>query len=189
MADVAHRSIHGRQTVRFVRVPCCVSCLVIGTSQPKQRIVPNQLSQHVYDVGASYPQEPRRQIHGNVKKSPHRGEWLTHEREGECVDAVERATSEGFMSSTWRPRSLTCAEAWKTLPVRCEEPHVENVAPTSDLVVTLATGIVPISHASRSHHDQRWPGQQLPDGMRALDGREAWEGRRRASRGVKLFRM
>ena len=34
------------------------------------------------------------------------------------------------------------------------------------------TGIVPISHASSSHHDQRWPGQQLPDGMRALDGRE-----------------
>ena len=90
------------------------------------------------------------------------------------------------MSSTWRPRSLTCADAWKTLPVRCEEPHVENVAPTSDIVVTLATGIVPISRASRSHHDQRWPGQQLPDGMRALDGREAWEGRRRASCGFKL---
>ena len=75
-----------------------------------------------------------------------------------------------------------------TFPVRCEEPHVENVAPTSDLVVTLATGIVPISHASSSHHDQRWPGQQLPDGMRGLDGREAWEGCRVALPvGFKLF--
>ena len=93
------------------------------------------------------------------------------------------------MSSTWRPHSPTHAEACKTLPVGCEDPHVEYVGPTSDLVVTLATGIVPISHASRSHHDQRWPGQQLPDGMRAMDGREAWEGRRRASCGFKLVRM
>ena len=103
------------------------------------------------------------------------------------MDTLERATSKDFMSSTWRPHSPTCAEACKTLPVRCEDPHVEHVAPTSDLVLTLATGIVPISYASSSHHGQRWPGQQLPDGMRGLDGREAWEGLRRASRGFKLF--
>ena len=83
MADGARRSIHGRQTVRFVRVLCRVGCLVIGTSQPKQRIAPNQLFQDVYDVGVSYPQEPRRQKHGNVKKSPHRRERLTQERAGE----------------------------------------------------------------------------------------------------------
>ena len=83
MADGARRSINGRQTVRFVRVLCRVGCLAIGTSQPKQRLAPNQLFQHVYDVGVPYPQEPRRQKHGNVKKSPRRRERLTHERAGE----------------------------------------------------------------------------------------------------------
>ena len=94
------------------------------------------------------------------------------------MDTLERFTSKAskdFISSTWILQSPTCAEACKTLPVRCEDPHVEHVAPSSDLVLTLATGIVPISHASSSHHGQRWPGQQLPDGMRGLDGREAWE--------------
>ena len=88
MADGARRSIHGRQTVRFVRVLCRVGCLAIGTSQPKQRLAPNQLIQHVYDVGVPYPQEPRRQKHGNVTKSPNRRERLARERAGEYVDTL-----------------------------------------------------------------------------------------------------
>ena len=160
-----------------VRVPCCVSCLAIGTSQPKQRIVPNQLSQHVYDVGASYPQEPRRQIGIPTRQ---RKKVATPSRTADpqacrrvcgCSGACHKRRLHEFDLDTTLTDLRRSLE--DTYPVRCEEPHVENVAPTSDIVVTLATGIVPISHASRSHHDQRWPGQQLPDGMRALDGREA----------------
>ena len=121
MADGARRSIHGRQTVRFVRVLCRVGCLAIGTSQPKQRTAPNKLSQHVYDVGVSYPQEPRRQKHGNVKKSPHRRERLTHERLVARLGGLSRMTDCSIPDTALaRNRSVPFLTSWPPhAPGRC----------------------------------------------------------------------